>query len=134
MNEINQRVRAIRKKNGLTLQEMADKLNMNRTTYSAKELNGNFSIPLLKKICFLFGEDFSEIINDENFVDYTTISEPVGYLFSAGNHVPYTIDDTKPITLTSNEQKMITTYRSLSKEDRANFFEYVMSLKKETEE
>lgn len=130
MNEINQRVRAIRKKNGLTLQEMADKLRMNRTTYSAKELKGNFSIPLLKKICFLFGEDFQELIGDSNYIDYTNRVDPVTYNFNT-NTPPYTIDETPTTTLTSNEQKIINTYRALSREKRAELFDYVKSLSEE---
>ena len=111
---------------------MADKLHMNRTTYSAKELKGNFSIPLLKKICFYLGEDFAELVGDENIVRYTKKVEPMTLTFETARNAPYTIDDTPSITLTSNEQKIINTYRALSREKRAELFDFVKSLSEET--
>ena len=83
--EINERVKAERIKKGYTQQEMGSLLNMNKTTYSQMERQGNIHAETLIEIAdvlnvdilnLLYGSD-NVISQDEKTRDYTAQEESI---------------------------------------------------------
>ena len=92
-----QRLKKYRAACGLTQQQIADILNINRTTYTKYETGiSEPSHDLLKKIISIFGVDYNTILSDED------------------NFVRNVYDSKLPVyNLSKNENMLITGFRTL---------------------
>ncbi len=74
------RIKDVREDNDYTQNELADKLNVNRSTYANWE-NGDKLIPLeiLDKISVLFNVPFSYLLNNESIKDKTIKIKKLDY-------------------------------------------------------
>lgn len=106
------RMRYYRIQCGLTQQQVADALKINRTTYTKYETGvSEPSHELLGKIVKMFGIDYNSILDNRDYFE-KRIAE----------------DDMTLNVLTLPERAIIAEYRSMSKEDRKKICEYVHSL------
>lgn len=111
------RMRYYRIQCGLTQQQVADALKINRTTYTKYETGvSEPSHELLGKIVKMFGIDYNSILDNRDYFE-KRVAE----------------DDMTLNVLTLPERAIITEYRSMSKEDRKKICEYVHSLSLENE-
>lgn len=62
----NWKLKRLRKKYGLTQQDLADFLNISRTAYQYLESKGNLTSDILVRLSHFFGIDISEIVADED--------------------------------------------------------------------
>lgn len=66
-----------RRKKGLTQQEVADKLNLNRSTYTKYETSvSEPSLEILLKIADIFDVEPNKLLNDENPEVFNRVAEP----------------------------------------------------------
>lgn len=115
---LGEQMRLLRKANGLTQTQIAEILNIHRTTYTAYETNKNTpDILLLQSFACIFGVSVDYVLRIdtnslETLCDDIEEYEPQskGTLFS---------------TLTPEEQKLIAEYRILSDDDRARILKSV---------
>lgn len=106
------RMRYYRIQCGLTQQQVADALKINRTTYTKYETGvSEPSHELLGKIVKMFGIDYNSILDSRDYFE-KRVAE----------------DDMTLNVLTLPERAIIAEYRSMSKEDRKKICEYVHSL------
>ncbi|WP_028778773.1 helix-turn-helix domain-containing protein [Shimazuella kribbensis] len=64
---VGQRIRKLRKINGLTIKELADKVNVSQPYLSQIERDDkSASVDLLAKVCHVFEISLSEFFNDES--------------------------------------------------------------------
>lgn len=106
------RMRYYRIQCGLTQQQVADALKINRTTYTKYETGvSEPSHELLGKIVKMFGIDYNSILDNRDYFE-KRVAE----------------DDMTLNVLTLPERAIIAEYRSMSKEDRKKICEYVHSL------
>ena len=77
----NWKLKRLRKKYGLTQQDLADFLNISRTAYQYLESKGNLTSDILVRLSHFFGIDISEIVADEDIergyhlLDYLSIQD-----------------------------------------------------------
>lgn len=96
-------LRILRKANGYTQKQIADKLNIDRSTYSYYELGKiNPSISSMVILSDLYGLSLDEMVHYDEAADTTlsAASSPVGYDVS--------------LILSEDEKKLIASYRKLS--------------------
>ena len=106
------RMRYYRIQCGLTQQQVADALKINRTTYTKYETGvSEPSHELLGKLVKMFGIDYNSILDSRDYFE-KRVAE----------------DDMTLNVLTLPERAIIAEYRSMSKEDRKKICEYVHSL------
>ena len=100
---VGQRLREYRRLCGLTQDQVASVLNINRTTYTKYETGvSEPSYELLKKIVALFGTDFNTILGGRDLFQ-SAVAEPKSPLNC----------------LTAQERDIISFYRTFSKEEKA---------------
>lgn len=101
-----------RKMCGLTQQQIADILNLNRTTYTKYETGvSEPSLEILKKIVAILGVDVNSVLGvdafEKNLADF--------------NMPMY--------TLTKEEQEIVGIYRMLSDEEKKQVTDYIIQVK-----
>lgn len=95
---------------GLTQQQVADIININRTTYTKYETGvSEPSHEVLRKIVSIFGTDFNSILGD-NDAFQTEMQDSSIKLFN----------------LTDDEQKLVISYRAMSDDDRKIILQQAM--------
>lgn len=100
------RMRYYRIQCGLTQQQVADALNINRTTYTKYETGvSEPSHELLGKIVKMFGIDYNSILDSRDYFERR--------------------GDMTLNVLTLPERAIIARYRSMSKEDQKKICEYI---------
>lgn len=117
---VGQRMKMYRGKCKYTQQQIAEVLNINRTTYTKYETGiSEPSNDLLGKICAIFGVDYNAILGgyDARGVSLED-SDNVNDAFLSDGVL-------KMNTLSSDERSLIAAFRSLSNEDRTKIIEYV---------
>ncbi|MCD8026679.1 MAG: helix-turn-helix domain-containing protein [Clostridiales bacterium] len=104
---IGQRLKKYRNACDLTQQQVADLLNINRTTYTKYETGvSEPSQDLLRKIVALFGTDFNAILGDED-----TFEEDV-------------YDSRLPMyALTNKEKELVASYRLLPADQKKSLYD-----------
>ena len=106
-----------RKLTGLTQQQIADALNLNRTTYTKYETGvSEPSIEILKKIAELLEADLSLLLSDR--VDEGNIGD------SELEAVP---------ALSAEQRNLLKKYNALSREDREEIVRHMNQLLKDSE-
>ena len=97
----------------LTQQQVADILNINRTTYTKYETGvSEPSHEVLRKIVSIFGTDFNTILGDEAPFKKTVVQDPDLQLYNL-----------------SNEEKMLViAYRTMSDSDREKILGEAMEI------
>jgi DNA-binding XRE family transcriptional regulator len=94
---------------GLTQQQVADALNINRTTYTKYETGvSEPSHELLGKIVKMFGIDYNAILDNRDYFERRVADS-----------------DMTLNVLTLAERAIITRFRSMSKEDQKKICEYI---------
>ncbi len=63
--EMGKRIRIFRDAADLSQQEVADRLGMNRSTYSRRESNGNFDINIIMKLADIFNIHVDHLLYDK---------------------------------------------------------------------
>ncbi len=112
---VGQRLTKFRRECGLTQQQVADILNVNRTTYTKYETGvSEPSHALLGIICKIFGVDYNAVLGDYD--------SPVGVLHDS-NEDRLTLN-----SLSRQECELIANFRSLSEEDRQKIYDDVISI------
>ena len=107
-----QRLKKYRIACGLTQQQIADILNINRTTYTKYETGiSEPSHDLLKRIISIFGVDYNAILSDED------------------NFQRNVYDSKLPVyNLTKNESKLITGFRTLGEDGKKELLKNMTDL------
>ncbi len=101
-----------RKLCNFTQQQIADLLNLNRTTYTKYETGvSEPSFDILKKIAAIYGVDINSILG-------------------SGNFAPKLADSYMPInTLTDEEKELVGIFRILSDEEKSEFMKKAREIK-----
>ncbi len=95
-----------------TQQEVADLLNLNRTTYTKYETGvSEPSYDILKKIAAIYGVDINSILGEENFKPKVEDS-----------HI-------KINNLSMDEKELVGIYRILSGDEKHEFLQYAREIK-----
>lgn len=111
------RMRYYRIQCGLTQQQVADALKINRTTYTKYETGvSEPSHELLGKIVKMFGIDYNAILDNR----YNAILDNRDYFERRVADGDMTLN-----VLTLSERAIIARYRSMSKEDQKKICEYI---------
>ena len=107
-----QRLKEYRIACGLTQQQIADILNINRTTYTKYETGiSEPSHDLLKRIISIFGVDYNAILSDED------------------NFQRNVYDSKLPVyNLTKNESKLIAGFRTLGEDGKKELLKNMTDL------
>lgn len=124
-NEINDRIRIIRKRKGLKSKEAAKCLGLGEPGYSKLELHGNFSINQIRKIALFLGVSESFILNGEEsdagritLADITTEHPKSSKI--------------EPFTTTHKEQELIKALREISSQSgSSDYFNNILTKVKE---
>ncbi len=120
---VNDMIRKIRKSSDISQEEMALKLDMNRSTYAYKEKNGSFSIDEYLKISNIFGVSIDEMsLMPENFVplkDKQILRQP---------ELESPFKDDCSAVVTKNEMIIIREFRKLTKDDKEKVKYYIEKL------
>lgn len=112
---VGQRLAKYRRECGLTQQQVADILNVNRTTYTKYETGASEpSHALLGIICKILGVDYNAVLGDNDLL--------AGALQDSDN------DKLILNNLSRQECDLIANFRSLSEEDRQKVYDYVISI------
>lgn len=105
-------IAAYRKMCGFTQQQVADMLNLNRTTYTKYETGvSEPSIEIMKKIANIFGVDVNALLGIEPFEKALADFEMPIY------------------SLTKDEQDLVGIYRLLSVEEKQRVMELLVKIK-----
>ncbi len=101
-----------RKLCNFTQQQIADLLNLNRTTYTKYETGvSEPSFDILKKIAAIYGVDINSILG-------------------SGNFAPKLTDSYMPInSLTDEEKELVGIFRILSDEEKSDFMKKAREIK-----
>ncbi len=101
-----------RKLCNFTQQQIADLLNLNRTTYTKYETGvSEPSFDILKKIAAIYGVDINSILG-------------------SGNFAPKLTDSYMPInSLTDEEKELVGIFRILSDEEKSDFMKKTREIK-----
>lgn len=99
----------------LTQQQVADILNINRTTYTKYETGvSEPSHEVLRKIVSIFGTDFNTILGDESPFKKTVVQDP----------------DLQLYNLSDEEKMLVISYRTMSDSDREKILGEAMEITK----
>ena len=99
----------------LTQQQVADILNINRTTYTKYETGvSEPSHEVLRKIVSIFGTDFNTILGDESPFKKTVVQDP----------------DLQLYNLSDEEKMIVIAYRTMSDSDREKILGEAMEITK----
>ena len=99
----------------LTQQQVADILNINRTTYTKYETGvSEPSHEVLRKIVSIFGTDFNTILGDESPFKKTVVQDP----------------DLQLYNLSDEEKMLVIAYRTMSDSDREKILGEAMEITK----
>ena len=99
----------------LTQQQVADILNINRTTYTKYETGvSEPSHEVLRKIVSVFGTDFNTILGDESPFKKTVVQDP----------------DLQLYNLSDEEKMLVIAYRTMSDSDREKILGVAMEITK----
>lgn len=99
----------------LTQQQVADILNINRTTYTKYETGvSEPSHEVLRKIVSVFGTDFNTILGDESPFKKTVVQDP----------------DLQLYNLSDEEKMLVIAYRTMSDSDREKILGEAMEITK----
>lgn len=99
----------------LTQQQVADILNINRTTYTKYETGvSEPSHEVLRKIVSIFGTDFNTILGDESPFKKTVVQDP----------------DLQLYNLSDEEKMLVISYRTMSDSDREKILGEAMKITK----
>lgn len=113
---INLRLRELRESCGLTQQQVADKLNIDRSTYSYYETGHTTpSLLMLEKISKLFNVDFNTLMLCDDQKNVPRVSEKMF-------HYSTTSENTAMGDLTREEQDVILLFRLLGRDDKDTIF------------
>lgn len=105
-------IAAYRKMCGFTQQQVADMLNLNRTTYTKYETGvSEPSIEIMKKIANIFGVDVNALLGIEPFEKALADFEMPIY------------------SLTKDEQDLVGIFRLLSDEEKQRVMEFLVKIK-----
>ena len=116
-------LRTLRKANGFTQKQIADKLNIDRSTYSYYELGKiNPSIASMVVLSELYGISLDEMVHYEESV--------ASSLSAASAASPY---ESSPI-LSEDEKKLIASYRKLSNEAKEDVLISVINIARDATE
>ena len=97
----------------LTQQQVADILNINRTTYTKYETGvSEPSHEVLRKIVSIFGTDFNTILGDESPFKKTVVQDP----------------DLQLYNLSDEEKMLVIAYRTMSDSDREKILGEAMEI------
>ncbi len=111
---VGQRMKYYREQCNLTQQQVADVLNINRTTYTKYETGvSEPSNDLLGKICAIFGVDYNSILAGSD---------------SLSAKLADSDDELKMNTLSSDERMIIADYRTLPPEEQKKIAERVHNI------
>ncbi len=111
---VGQRMKYYREQCNLTQQQVADVLNINRTTYTKYETGvSEPSNDLLGKICAIFGVDYNSILAGSD---------------SLSAKLADSDDELKMNTLSSDERMIIADYRTLPPEEQKKIAEHVHNI------
>lgn len=109
---LGEQMRLLRKANGLTQTQVAEILNIHRTTYTAYETNKNTpDILLLQAFAAIFGVSVDFVLHID--------TRKMEILCDDVEEYETESRDTLFSTLTPDEQKLVAEYRLLSENDRA---------------
>ena len=111
-NEINQRIRSIRKELGIKQKEVAEYLGIKESTYSQMERTGNITCETAVKIARIFETDLNYLILG---LEPTAIIPPQ----------EKEIFEEDKLILTPNEESIITILRHFSKQDREECIKFI---------
>ncbi len=104
-------LKELRISNGLTQKQVADKLNIDRSTYSYYELGKiNPSIEALSVLSNIYGMSIDDIVNYDSQSVIEKISAP---------SVSYEVN--LNAVLTKDESKLLSCYRQLSKSEQEKY-------------
>ena len=107
-----QRLTKYRKLCGLTQQQVADILSLNRTTYTKYETGvSEPSLEILKKIVAIYGIDVNAVLGDEEFEKKVADFDMPLY------------------TLSKEEKDIVGIYRMLSNEEKKQVYEHIIKIK-----
>lgn len=114
-------LRTLRKANGFTQKQIADKLNIDRSTYSYYELGKiNPSIGSMITLSELYGLSLDEMVHydDVSSTSLSAAASAAGYEVSA--------------ILSEDEKKLIASYRKLSTEAREDVLISVINIARDS--
>ena len=101
-----------RKLCGLTQQQVADMLNLNRTTYTKYETGvSEPSIEIMKKIASIFGVDINALFDVHPF------------------EMTFADSDMPLYSLSREEQELVGIYRMFSEEEREKVMKFITEMK-----
>ncbi len=83
MNEINKRIRGIRKSLNLTQKDVAERLKMGVSTYSQREREGNIEADFLVSLAEIFNVDIRNILYGEDEFPQFNNEQDCGFKFTA---------------------------------------------------
>ena len=114
-------LKTLRKANGFTQKQIADKLNIDRSTYSYYELGKiNPSISSMVILADLYGISLDEIVHyDEAMSSSQTAASPVAGYEST-------------LVLSEDEKKLVTSYRQLSSDAKEDVLISVINIARDS--
>ncbi|MBR0413525.1 MAG: helix-turn-helix transcriptional regulator [Clostridia bacterium] len=113
-------LRAFRKANGFTQKQIADKLNIDRSTYSYYELGKiNPSISSMVTLSELYGISLDEMVHYDQAEPISTAASP---------SAPY---ESMPV-LSEDEKKLVASYRQLSSEAKEDVLISVINIARDS--
>ncbi len=114
MNEINGRVRKIRKQAKCSQARLGKMLNLKTSTYSQKEREGKFTGEDLLILADIFKVDIREFL----YENYNNVEYEIK---------PYVIIPDECYMLNNREGHIITMYRNVSKEKQKEIFAFIFN-------
>ena len=126
---ISKKLKLLREKNNLTQQQVADKLKINRSTYSYYELGKiRPNIDTIIKLSKIFDVHYTEILENE---DLDVVSDQnINNFFKNDKKIISKIHDINELNLNQKEKKLITNFRQLPKKFQNYFFNIINEFNK----
>ena len=110
---INSRIKKYRKQAGLTQAEVADKLNMKRSTYSAREATGTPDAEFLKQLSDVFGVPVSWLLYDKENLNHPVETANTGEKPNVLGNNGFDFDD-EALLITGKERLRLQKLRRIS--------------------
>lgn len=116
-----------RKSCGLTQLDVAQLLNLNRSTYTKYELGvSEPSLEILKKIALIFGVDANKLLGVDSLD--IVVGEPQD---PKKPETPESPEEILMRTLSQDEKMLVGMYSMLSQEEKDNIYNYIEKIKTE---